>query len=101
MNALSALIKRDMRVAVRAGGGALMGALFFLIMVVMVPFAVGPDLKLLALIGPAMLWLGALLASLLLRAPDAALLSRLSELRGDASPLGLAHVALADAAQFA
>ena len=40
----------------------------------------------------------ALLASLLLRAPDAGLLSRLSELRGDASPLGLAHVALADAA---
>ena len=40
----------------------------------------------------------ALLASLLLRAPDAGLLSRLSELRGEASPLGLAHVALADAA---
>ena len=40
----------------------------------------------------------ALLASLLLRAPTADLLSRLSELRGDASPLGLAHVALADAA---
>ncbi|MGN6572892.1 MAG: Cro/CI family transcriptional regulator [Pseudolabrys sp.] len=40
----------------------------------------------------------ALLASLLLRAPDMRLLSRLSELRGDASPLGLAHVALADAA---
>ena len=39
-----------------------------------------------------------LLASLLLRAPDAGLLSRLSELRGEASPLGLAHVALADAA---
>ena len=54
-----------MRIAVRAGGGALMGALFFLIVVVMVPFAVGPDLKLLARIGPAMLWLGALLASLL------------------------------------
>jgi heme exporter protein B len=31
----------------------------------MVPFAVGPDLKLLAQIGPAILWLGALLASLL------------------------------------
>jgi heme exporter protein B len=43
----------------------LMGALFFLIVVVMVPFAVGPDLKLLARIGPAILWLGALLASLL------------------------------------
>jgi TorA maturation chaperone TorD len=40
----------------------------------------------------------ALLASLLLRAPNAALLSRLSGLRGGASPIGLAHVALADAA---
>jgi heme exporter protein B len=42
-----------------------MGALFFLIVVAMIPFAVGPDLKLLARIGPAILWLGALLASLL------------------------------------
>ena len=65
MNALFALMLRDMRLAVRVGGGALMGALFFLIVVVMVPFAVGPDLKLLAQIGPAILWLGALLASLL------------------------------------
>jgi len=40
----------------------------------------------------------ALLAALLLRAPDAELLSRLSNLRGDASPLGVAHMALADAA---
>ena len=42
-----------------------MGALFFLIVVVMMPFALGPDLALLARIGPAILWLGALLASLL------------------------------------
>src|SRR6266545_4708226 len=40
----------------------------------------------------------ALLAVLLARAPDAELLKRLAALRGDASPLGLAHVALADAA---
>jgi heme exporter protein B len=65
VNALWALIVRDLRLAVRVGGGALMGALFFLIVVVMVPFAIGPDLKLLARIGPAILWLGALLASLL------------------------------------
>jgi heme exporter protein B len=65
VTALWALIARDMRLAVRVGGGALMGALFFLTVVVMVPFAVGPDLKLLARIGPAILWLGALLASLL------------------------------------
>jgi TorA maturation chaperone TorD len=40
----------------------------------------------------------ALLSLLLARAPDATLLKRLAALRGDASPLGLAHVALAEAA---
>jgi len=40
----------------------------------------------------------ALLATLLARAPDQALLDRLAGLRGDASPLGLAHSALAQAA---
>ena len=42
-----------------------------------------------------------LLAALLTRAPDAALLTGLSELRGDASPLGLAHAGLAEAADRA
>jgi heme exporter protein B len=65
MAPLAALLRRDMRLAVRVGGGALMGVLFFLIVVVMVPFALGPDLALLARTGPAILWLGALLASLL------------------------------------
>jgi TorA maturation chaperone TorD len=41
----------------------------------------------------------ALLSVLLARAPDAALLERLAGLRGDSSPLGLAHVALAEAAE--
>jgi heme exporter protein B len=54
-----------MQLAIRVGGGALMGALFFLIVVAMIPFAVGPDLALLRRIGPAILWLGGLLASLL------------------------------------
>src|SRR5206468_9154462 len=39
----------------------------------------------------------ALLSVLLARAPDAAFLARLGALGGDASPLGLAHVALAEA----
>jgi heme exporter protein B len=65
MTALSALLLRDMRLAVRLGGGALIGVLFFLIVVTLMPFAIGPDLALLARIGPAILWLGALLASLL------------------------------------
>jgi heme exporter protein B len=54
-----------MRIAVRVGGGALMGVLFFLAVVTLTPFAIGPDLNLLRRIGPAILWLGALLASLL------------------------------------
>jgi heme exporter protein B len=65
VTALAALLLRDMRLAVRVGGGALIGVLFFLIVVTLVPFAIGPDLALLARIGPAILWLGALLANLL------------------------------------
>jgi len=65
VSALTALLVRDMRLAVRVGGGALIGVLFFLLVVTLVPFAIGPDLALLARIGPAILWLGALLASLL------------------------------------
>ena len=65
MSPFTSLLGRDMRLAVRVGGGALMGALFFLVVVSMIPFAIGPDLALLARIGPAILWLGALLASLL------------------------------------
>jgi heme exporter protein B len=62
---LTALLVRDMRIAVRVGGGALIGVLFFVVVVTLMPFAVGPDLALLKRIGPAILWLGALLASLL------------------------------------
>jgi heme exporter protein B len=65
MRALRALLMRDIRLAVRVGGGALMGVLFFLIVVAVVPFALGPDLRLLSRIGPAILWLAALLATLL------------------------------------
>jgi heme exporter protein B len=65
MTALSALFARDARIAIRVGGGAMMGVLFFLTVVTLVPFAIGPDLALLRRIGPAILWLGALLSSLL------------------------------------
>ena len=65
MTALSARFARDARIAIRIGGGAMMGVLFFLAVVTLVPFAVGPDLALLRRIGPAILWLGALLSSLL------------------------------------
>ena len=62
---LLALFLREWRLARRIGGGGAMGVVFFLILVTMVPFAIGPDLKLLARIGPAILWIAALLANLL------------------------------------
>jgi len=62
---MTALLLRDLKLSVRAGGGALIGILFFLTVVAVIPFGVGPDLKLLSRIGPAIVWIGALLASLL------------------------------------
>jgi heme exporter protein B len=53
------------RLSLRSGGGPLIGLVFFLAVVTIVPFGVGPDLKLLSRIGPAILWIGALLATLL------------------------------------
>ena len=60
-----ALLMRDLRLAVRAGGGFGLSLAFFLILVVLVPFGVGPESGKLALIAPGILWVGALLASLL------------------------------------
>ncbi len=60
-----ALLIRDLRLAVRAGGGFGLSLAFFLILVVLVPFGVGPDGTRLAVIAPGILWVGALLASLL------------------------------------
>jgi len=60
-----ALLMRDLRLAVRAGGGFGLGLAFFLIVTVLVPFGVGPENELLSKIAPGVLWIGALLACLL------------------------------------
>lgn len=60
-----ALLRRDLRLAVRAGGGFGLALAFFLIVVTLTPFAVGPETQTLAIIAPGILWLGALLACLL------------------------------------
>ena len=59
------LLARDLKLAMRAGGGFGLGLSFFLIVCVMVPFGVGPDTELLGRIAPGILWIGALLACLL------------------------------------
>ena len=63
--AFVAILRRDLALAARAGGGGELALVFFLTLVVLVPFALGPDLNLLSRIGPAILWLGALLAVLI------------------------------------
>jgi len=63
--AFLAILKRDLALAARAGGGGELALVFFLTLVVLVPFALGPDLNLLSRIGPAILWLGALLSVLI------------------------------------
>src|SRR5476651_634778 len=63
--AITALFLREWRNARRIGGGASTGAVFFLILVALMPFAIGPDLNLLSRIGPAILWIAMLLSTLL------------------------------------
>ena len=62
---MRAVFLRDLRLAVRAGGGFGLALAFFLIITVLVPLGVGPRAELLAAIAPGILWVGALLASLL------------------------------------
>ena len=60
-----ALLIRDVRLAVRAGGGFGLGLAFFLLVAVIVPLGVGPEPRVLAKIAPGILWVGALLSCLL------------------------------------
>jgi heme exporter protein B len=60
---IGALIRRDLRRAI--GGGAWLPVAFFLLVATLVPFAVGPDARLLERIGGGALWIAALTAALL------------------------------------
>lgn len=60
-----AVFRRDLKLALAGGGGAMTGVIFFLAVIATVPFGIGPDLAMLARIGPAILWIGALLSALL------------------------------------
>lgn len=65
MSPLAALIRRDLTLALRQGGGAGLAIGFFLIVVALYPLSVGPDLNLLARLAPGLLWAALLLAALL------------------------------------
>jgi heme exporter protein B len=65
MSAFGAMLRRELRLALRGGGNVLTLVLFFIIVGAIVPFAVGPDRLLLARIAPGMIWIAAFLAMLL------------------------------------
>jgi len=65
MNGFWDLLARDVRLALREGGAIGTALGFYLIVVALIPIAVGPDLKLLAQIAPGVLWVALLLAALL------------------------------------
>ncbi len=59
------LLQRELRLAVRAGGGFGLSLAFFLVAAILVPLGVGPDSAMLRIIAPGILWVAALLACLL------------------------------------
>jgi len=65
VNASLALLVRDVRLAWREGGAIGVALGFYLVVVAITPFGLGPDLNLLARIAPGMLWVALLLAALL------------------------------------
>lgn len=65
MSAFLALLARDLRLAARGGGELLTLLLFFVMVGVIVPFAIGPDRAQLARLAPGIVWIAAFLAMLL------------------------------------
>ncbi|MEX0584111.1 MAG: heme exporter protein CcmB [Sneathiella sp.] len=59
------LVRRDLILAFRQGSTVTLSLSFFVIVVVLFPLGVGPELSILARIGPGVLWVAALLACLL------------------------------------
>ena len=65
MSLLVALIRRDLTLALRQGGGAGTALGFFLTVIVLLPIGLGPDQNLLQRLAPGLLWIALLLAVLL------------------------------------
>lgn len=72
---MGALLLRELRLSVRAGGGFGLGLAFFVLVALLVPFGVGAERATLSSLAAGVLWLAALLACLLglerLFVPDA------------------------------
>ncbi len=65
MKAFVRLVTRDVRLALRQGSAGTMAVGFFVIVIVLFPLGVGPELSVLARISAGVLWVAALLSCLL------------------------------------
>jgi heme exporter protein B len=92
MNAIVAIIRRDLLLAMRRKSEVLTALFFFIIVVSLFPLGIGPETVLLRKIAPGILWVAALLATMLglsrLFAPDHAD-GTLEQMVLSPTPLGL------------
>jgi heme exporter protein B len=65
MKGIASLLGRDLRLALRLGGGGSIGIAFFVLTVVLIPLGVGREAATLGRIAAGVLWIAALLAALL------------------------------------
>ena len=65
MNGFIQIVRHDLHLALRQGMDSLMVVAFFVIAVVLFPFGVGPEPNILARIAPGVIWVAALLSSML------------------------------------
>lgn len=65
MNRLIEIIRRDLRLALRQGSDSVMVVTFFVLTVILFPFGIGPEANILERVSPGVLWVTALLASML------------------------------------
>lgn len=65
MSAFAAVLKRDLILALRRKNEVITSVFFFVVVAALFPLGIGPEMNTLRLVGPGILWVGALLASML------------------------------------
>ncbi len=65
MQAFMAVLRRDLRLAMRRKSEVLTAVFFFVVVAALFPLGIGPELTTLRLVAPGVLWVGALLSSML------------------------------------
>jgi heme exporter protein B len=65
MSAFAAVLKRDLVLALRRKNEVITSVFFFVVVAALFPLGIGPEMNTLRLVGPGILWVGALLASML------------------------------------